>query len=131
MRLKIQLPESILLALENGGSLRDIEAYAQFDHRMAVQQMIPIRYKEHSRLASAGTQTYEMTFVLKPSGQLHLLPGMSASVAIHMPVLSTESAPIAILPLTAIVRRPIRKGRVTLFRMLPSGFIRPTHNHSN
>ncbi|WP_432460059.1 MULTISPECIES: efflux RND transporter periplasmic adaptor subunit [unclassified Agarivorans] len=101
--LKIQLPESMLLSLQNHAALEQIQAYAQFDNLLG-GQAIPVHYKEHSSLASQGTQTYETTFTLKAPEQMRLIPGMSTSVAINMPAASAESNPIAILPLTALVR---------------------------
>ncbi|WP_432451848.1 efflux RND transporter periplasmic adaptor subunit [Agarivorans sp. QJM3NY_29] len=101
--LKIQLPESMLLSLQNHAALEQIQAYAQFDNLLG-GQAIPVHYKEHSSLASQGTQTYETTFILKAPEQMRLIPGMSTSVAINMPAASAESNPIAILPLTALVR---------------------------
>ncbi|MGY5450472.1 efflux RND transporter periplasmic adaptor subunit [Agarivorans sp. MS3-6] len=97
--LKIQLPESMLLSLQNDASLEDVDAFAQLNN-----QALKLTYKEHSNLAAEGTQTYEMTFNLTPPEQLHLLPGMSTSVVIKLPSAHSKQTPIAILPLTAIVR---------------------------
>ncbi len=101
--LTFELPEAMLNRIQRLSSLPQTQAYVDLS-KLGLDQPLPIQYKEHSSLASQGTQTYEVTFSLTPPEGLTLLPGMSSSVLINLPEVHTSHTPIAILPLSALVR---------------------------
>ncbi|WP_299020229.1 efflux RND transporter periplasmic adaptor subunit [uncultured Photobacterium sp.] len=117
--VSIQLPESLLMSLK-GISFNDafnpmvrfhtpqtLALENGFNPTMSStgqSSIYPVKYKEHASKVSPGSQTYEVVFTLTPPKDLNILPGMSAELLLDMASMNNVKQPVAVLPMTALVR---------------------------
>lgn len=100
--VQIQVPESLLLTLNDNGLSEEYQPLVRFGSQ---NSLYPVNYKEHASKVSPGTQTYEVVFNLVRPESLNVLPGMSAELLLDMAVMNQEtSSVIAVLPQSAIFR---------------------------
>ncbi len=124
MDVTIQVPESLIISLEENKLDLEYQPRIRFSHGLS-KQTYAVNYKERSSKVSQGTQTYAVTFSFKPAPGLDVLPGMSAELLLDMSSnyrsqLSAEHAnSIAVLPQSAIVKSDI-DGMTNVWRFNPA-----------
>lgn len=118
--VSIQVPESLLMSLKKDASFdKAFKPMVRFQapKTLALENgfnltmtstgktsVYPVQYKEHASKVSPGSQTYEVVFTLTPPAELNILPGMSAELLLDMSSFNSAQQPVAVLPMTAIVR---------------------------
>lgn len=97
----IQVPES-LVAEVTRQQPQPAPAFVRFSGQPDVRY--PVRLKEHATQVSEGTQSYEVVYTLPAPGDMTVLPGMSAELAVGIgnPGIDT---PVPVLPVSAVARR--------------------------
>ncbi|UUP19835.1 efflux RND transporter periplasmic adaptor subunit [Nitratireductor thuwali] len=93
-RVEISVPEDLVRLVGQPGAMQVEASIPGIDRRF------PLEYREHNTEANDVAQTYEVTFGMKPPANLNLLPGMTASVAIHYAA-AADDKPLSV-PLSAV-----------------------------
>jgi RND family efflux transporter MFP subunit len=98
LEIVIHLPEQVM-ALTTPGTT-GIAIHASFDY--LPDRALPMTVKEYATEADPATQTYAVTLQMPAPEDVRILPGMSATVTVGTPLISTAGTEGYLLPLAAV-----------------------------
>ena len=101
LKLKIDVPENLMIAVDKNRSEKNRGLYAQFDNIKG--QKFPLEFSETTTKADPYTKTFKVTLVLNEPKDYNILPGMTATVIAELfPTESAAASSIAI-PVSAVI----------------------------
>jgi len=99
LKVIFDVPENIILSLENRPDRRPIKVWASFEG--VPDEKFELRFLEASTRADPQTQTFQVTFVMPKPRDFTVLPGMTATVTVDLSAARHRGRGI-LLPLTAV-----------------------------
>ena len=114
------IPEKLLATVSADSIVSTVARFA-----FAPGESFPLEYRENTGEAESIAQTYKVTFAMKPSETLNILPGMSASVFVELST-PNEAGQDIIIPITSLVSSPEKEFYVWLYDSETTGVVKRT-----